>query len=124
MPEMRPLTERLPVQGARDDSAAAAAARMHGPAVAEAKSRAVSRDLHVCLDQELENLRRLLRYRGLETTYAGEMRSVEQAVHDALEAGSRFLSLSALRTISALTAELNRELTRQAASRDRLAALA
>lgn len=78
----------------------------------------------MCLDQELENLRRLLRYRGLETTYAGEMRSVEQAVHDALEAGSRFLSLSALRTISALTAELNRELTRQAASRDRLAALA
>lgn len=70
--------------------------------------------LRTCLEQEIENLRRLLRYRDLERKFADQLRAVDEAVQAALEEGSRTLSLAALRAIGALTMEVNREPSKRA----------
>ncbi len=91
---------------------------MVGPAATLREARVVPRGLRSCLEHELENLRRLLRYRGLERRFGDQLGPVDEAVREALDAGSRTLSLSALRTITALTTEVNREPSKRVASGD------
>lgn len=80
---------------------------MNGHAVAGVTATPVPRELRACLHRELENLRRLLHYRGLERRFAAEMRAAEDAIRAALEAGSRPLTLSALRGLGALMTEVS-----------------